>query len=201
MNNGPPQVYPMDRTMEATTFNEAQTLIEARNGDRAAFGALVKAYQRRAYAAAYALVHNRDDALELAQDAFVRAYAAMPRFNAELPFYPWLHRIIRNTCINHIKKKRRRGETSLQGMLESGFDVARNEFTPERAAVLDDIRSGIADAMRRLKPEHREILMLRHFHDMSYSDIALCLNVPRGTVMSRLHTARRALRQALGESL
>ena len=200
MNKPTHQVYSSDGTMDATTLDEAEVLVKARKGDRVAFGALVKAYERRAYAVAYGFVHNREDALELAQEAFARAYKAMPRFKTDLPFYPWLYRIIKNTCINHLKKRRRRGETSLDGLLESGFDVAHAAENPASDAQLGDLRSAIASAMGQLSGEHREILMMRHFQDLSYTEIAECLEIPKGTVMSRLHAARRALRNALGES-
>ena len=197
MNNPESRVYSSDRTMDATTYDEAQALMAARKGDRAAFGALVQAYQRRAYSVAFGFVGNREDALEMAQESFARAFKAMPRFNTALPFYPWLHRIIKNTCLNHLKRRRRRGETSLDGLMESGFDVTHSNENPERDASLGDLRQSIASAMERLSPEHREILMLRHFQDLSYQEIAECLGVPKGTVMSRLHAARRGLRNAL----
>ena len=200
MNKRARHMYPSDGTMDAMTLEEAEVLVRARTGDRVAFGALVKAYERRAYAVAYGFVHNRDDALELAQEAFARAYKAMPRFKTDLPFYPWLYRIIKNTCINHLKKRRRRGETSLDGLLESGFDVAHAAENPVHDAQLGDLRSAIASAMRRLSSEHCEILMMRHFQDLSYTEMAECLEIPKGTVMSRLHAARRALRNALGGS-
>lgn len=201
MNKSGRQMYPSDGTMDATALDESEVLVKARKGDRVAFGALVKAYERRAYAVAYGFVHNRDDALELAQEAFARAYKAMPRFKTDLPFYPWLYRIIKNTCINHLKKRRRRGETSLDGLLESGFDVAHAAENPVHDAQLGDVRNAIASAMRKLSGDHREILMMRHFQDLSYTEIAECLDIPKGTVMSRLHAARRALRTALGEPL
>ena len=179
--------------------DDAEVLVRAREGDRNAFGALVKAYERRAYAVAYGFVHNRDDALELAQEAFARAYRAMPRFDTELPFYPWLYRIIKNTCINHLKKRKRRGETSLDGLLAAGFDAAQAAENPVKNALLGDMRAAIASAMAKLSSSHREVLMMRHFQDLSYAEIAQCLDIPKGTVMSRLHAARIALRNALGE--
>ncbi len=201
MNKASDRVYSSNRTMDAATFDEVQALADAQKGDRGAFGALVRAYERRAYAIAYSFVGNREDALELAQDSFARAYKAMPRFKVGMPFYPWLYRIIKNTCLNHLKKRRRRGETSLDGLMESGFDVAHSGENPQRDAELGDLRGEIASAMRELSPEHREILMLRHFQELSYAEIAQCLGVPKGTVMSRLHAARKGLRATLGDRL
>lgn len=197
MNKPLDGVYFSNRAMDATTFDEAAVILDALRGDRTAFGELVEAYQKRAYAVAYSFVGNREDALELAQEAFARAFKAMHRFDANMPFYPWLYRIVRNTCLNHLKKKKRRGETSLDSLHEAGYDVPTSCGDPERAVVLDDLRRAIAAAMGQLSPEHREILTLRHFQDLSYAEIAACLGVPQGTVMSRLHAARRALKKRL----
>lgn len=179
------------------TQEELAAIRAARRGDRGAFGYLVKQYQRRAYAAAYSVVGNRDDALELAQDAFVRAYRAMPRFDPAMPFCPWLYRIVKNVSLNHLKKKRRRGEVSLEGMMEHGYDVRDTGPAPEDAAMRDDLRLSIQQGLAQLSAEHQEILRLRHFLDLSYAEIAECLQVPAGTVMSRLHAARKSLRKAM----
>jgi len=176
-------------------IDESATVVAARNGDRGAFGALVREYQRRAYAVSYGFVGNREDALELSQEAFARAFRAMNRFDPTMPFYPWLYRIIRNTCLNHLKKKRRHGETSLDGLMESGFDVCGGSRNPLQAAELDDLRRCLQQALTQLSPEHQEILRLRHFLELSYEEIAQCLEIPAGTVMSRLHAARKSLRR------
>ncbi len=200
MNKIRVQEYSNNRTMDAMTYNEAATVLEAQKGDRDAFGVLVTAYQRKAYAIAYGYVGNREDALEMAQESFARAYKAMNRFDTNLPFYPWLYRIIKNTCLNHLKKKRRRGETSLDKMVEYGYDVKAKNQDPLRAANLGELRHVIAKAMRRLTPAHREMLQLRHFQELSYAEMAACLDVPQGTVMSRLYAARRALKDLLNET-
>ena len=177
--------------------DERDVLSRAKRGDKAAFGTLVSQYQRRAYAAAYALVGNRDDAIDLAQDAFVRAYRAMERFDPRMPFYPWLHRIVRNTCLNHLKRRNRRGETSLDAMMEDGFDARENGHDPHEAALAADQRRAILIAMAGLTAQQQEILRLRHMVELSYTEIAQCLGIPVGTVMSRLHGARKALKEAL----
>lgn len=180
--------------MDEPQFDEIAAIRASAKGDRAAFGRLVRAYQRRAYAAAYGFAANREDALDLAQESFARAFRAMPRFKPEMPFYPWLYRIIRNLSLNHLKKKRRHGEQSLDELVEGGFDARDDAMGPGATAELGDLREAIRQAMDRLGPEHREILRLRHFLEMSYSEIAQCLGVPEGTVMSRLHAARKGLR-------
>lgn len=178
-----------------TALDEGATLRAARNGDREAFGVLVRTYQRRAYAAAYVLVRNRDDALDIAQEAFLRAYRAMDRFDVGMPFYPWLHTIIRNTALNRIKKRNRRNEISLDSLLESGFDLGEEGVETDRGAELEELRGRIEKALLQLTPEQQEIIRLRHMLDMSYAEMADCLEIPSGTVMSRLHGARKALRK------
>lgn len=182
-----------------TSFDEAAAVSLAQRGDRTAFGEIVKQYQKKAYAIAYGFVGNREDALELAQEAFARAYRAMGRFDTDMPFYPWLYRIIKNTCLNHIKKRNRRGETSLQWLMESGFDPETPGNHPDRDASLRELRGAVGLALSELSEDHREIITLRHIHERSYAEIAKCLDVPIGTVMSRLHAARRALQQRLTE--
>jgi RNA polymerase sigma-70 factor (ECF subfamily) len=177
--------------------DEMEILLRAQGGDRSAFGEIVKRYQKKAYAIAYQYMGNREDALEMAQDSFVKAYKAMKRFDTRMPFYPWLYRIVKNTCLNYIKKKKRRGETSLDGLMASGFDVASAHREPERMAHLSELKESIEYGLTLISESHREILTLRHIHEMSYIEIAESLDIPHGTVMSRLHGARRNLRKAM----
>lgn len=200
-NNASAEVYTSPETMDAITVDEAQAILQAKQGDPEAFGRLVNAYQRKAYAVAYGFVGNREDALELAQEAFARAYKAMERFDTSMPFYPWIYRILKNVCLNHLKKRKRHGESSLDGMCETGYDVPDRQEDPEQSASRQELQRAIAAAMEHLAPAHREILFLRHFQDLPYAEIATCLGVPVGTVMSRLHAARRALRDQLEGSL
>ncbi len=196
MNNTPTAVYKGVEPGE-TPVDEHALLRAASQGDRTAFGRLVDMYQKRAYTAAYAMVNNRQDALELAQEGFARAFKAMGRFDTAQPFYPWLYRIVKNACLNHLKKKRRHGEVSLDSLVESGFSPPSHATTPMQAATRDETRTEIWRAIEQLPAMHREILVLRHFEDLSYSEIAECLDIAPGTVMSRLHAARRKLREAL----
>ena len=181
-------------TTLTTCEEEISILIGAQQGDRAAFGKIVKTYQKKAYAIAYGFVGNREDALEMAQEAFAKAYKAIARFDTDLPFYPWLYRIVKNTCLNHIKKRKRRGETSLEGLMESGYDPPSPNHTPDRHAELADIQRSIVEGLGELSEGHREIITLRHLHELSYTEISDCLDIPKGTVMSRLYAARRRLR-------
>ena len=178
-------------------IDERSIIDRAQKGDCAAFGELVRHYQKRAYAIAYGFVGNRDDALELAQDSFVKSYKAIHRFDLRMPFYPWLYRIIKNTCLNHIKKRNRRGEYSLNSMMESGRDFPTAKKSPEHKAILEELKGALGQALSCISENHREIIVLRHIHEKSYSEIADCLDIPHGTVMSRLHGARKSLKKAM----
>ena len=176
---------------------ESDLIRAAQAGEARAFGDLVRLYNRRAYAAAYTYMGNREDALEMAQDSFLKAFKAMRRFDPKMPFYPWLYRIIKNTCLNQLKKKRRRGEQSLDAMMETGYDAKDAQPNPRGHSENNDLKAAMAQAMTHLTEEHREIIRLRHFLEMSYSEIAVSLEIPQGTVMSRLHAARKSLRDIL----
>lgn len=185
--------------MNATTYDEATVLVDAQKGDQHAFGFLVTTYQKRAYGIAYGFVGNREDALDMAQESFARAYKAMRRFDTTMPFYPWLYRIVKNTCLNHLKKRKRRGEQSLDRMMEYGFDVPSKLRGPSENAGRSDMQEAILKALEKVSDGHREIIVLRHIHELSYSEIADCLEIPQGTVMSRLHAARRSLRAMIDD--
>ena len=178
-------------------IDERAIIANAQKGDRAAFGDLVRHYQKRAYSIAYGFVGNREDALELAQDSFVKAYKAIHRFDLRMPFYPWLYRIVKNTCLNHIKKRNRRRESSLNAMMVSGRDFASAKIGTDHKAVLSELKGAIAVGLSAISTNHREIIMLRHVHEKSYAEIADCLDIPHGTVMSRLHGARKSLKKAM----
>jgi len=184
-------------TMAEEELNEQKLIESAQKGDHAAFGQLVTAYQRRAYSVAYGFMGNREDALEMAQEAFVKVYKAIYRFDLLMPFYPWLYRIVKNTCLNQIKKKKRRGESSLDSMMASGRDFATTKRGPESMASFEELKGDLATSLDQVSDNHKEIIVLRHIHEMSYSEIAECLGIPHGTVMSRLHGARKSLKKVM----
>ena len=192
-------VGPQGWGMELPAFDEEGAISAAIRGDALAFGQLVRAYQRRAYSVAYSYVRNRDDALELVQDAFVQAFRAMHRFEPGRPFYPWISMIVRNKCLNHLKKRKRRGEQSLDVLVDSGYDLADPTASADGPAQHHALQAQIREALGLLSPQHREILRLRHLLELSYAEIAATLAIPQGTVMSRLHAARKALREVLPE--
>ena len=121
------------------------------------------------------------------------AHSARAAFDTERPFWPWFHRILRNLCLNFLRSKASRREISLDALVER---PARNE-SPARSAIRSDRAAAVWKAIQQLTPEHREIIVLRSFEELSYREIAGALGISEGTVMSRLFYARRALYRLL----
>ncbi len=163
---------------------EEALIASAAAGDKEAFGALYCMFGPRVYAVACGLLLNPEDALDVTQDTFIRAWRALPRFRRGMPFFPWLYAIARNRCLSRLARGRAREEVVLDDRVGS---------QPDGEVDSVELRRDIMRALATLSPEHREIIILRHFQDLSYGEIAQSLGIPIGTVMSRLHHARKAL--------
>lgn len=176
-----------------------------REGDHKAFGDLERAVRARAFHVARSLVGSQDDAMEMCQEAFLKAFRARDSYDPEQPFLPWFHRILRNTCFSFLRKHRRIKQTSLSGVDQSGESVDHEIVDPspgpEVSAVESERAMLLRGALERLSARDREILALRQFQDMPYKEIARTLDIPEGTVMSRLYHARRRLAEALAPLL
>jgi len=177
--------------------DEAELIERSRKGDSQAFGVLVERYQRRVVNVAFAVVHNQDDAIELAQETFVRAYENLSKFESRSSFSTWLYRIAANLAIDFWRREGR--HVVLRG------DDAENELSrmpAERsdsfqAASRNELSQHLSKALGELTPEHRAVILLREVEGLSYDEISETLQCPRGTVMSRLHYARTRLRTLL----
>ena len=177
----------------STTEEQERTLVvRAQAGSQAAFSALVRVNMQKVHRAAFAITHNGEDAADIAQETFVRAYRNLDKFDASRPLFPWLYRIARNLCINRIRRVTNR-ETSLPD-----FDVVRDSRSgPEDAAIGMQTQDEVRAAVASLPGIHRRIIELSHFEECSYREIAEILEIPLGTVMSRLYHARKKLREVL----
>lgn len=163
--------------------------LEAQRGDRRAFAALARRHQDRIFRFLLRLTGSRDDALDLAQEAYLRAWQALPRWRPEAKFATWLFGIARNAAVDVL---RRRGtvETVAPEQLPERPDTAAGPFA--RLEATERLRL-LERALAALSPEHREILLLRETEEMAYEDIATALGVSEGTVKSRLARARVAV--------
>jgi RNA polymerase sigma-70 factor, ECF subfamily len=179
--------------------DEVSAIEQCKQGDREAFSLIVQKYMKPAYYVALGYVGNSDDALDISQDAFVNAFRHIRRFDSSRNFFPWFYSILKNLCMNHLNRVRRRREDSIDETDEAGneMSIPVETVNPEESAVRSDLASRIGEAMRCLRPKEREIIILQHLQDFSYQEIADLLDIPIGTVMSRLYSARRSLRREL----
>ncbi len=184
--------------MNHDQHDEGSIIERCKKGDREAFALIVQQYMRPAYYVALGYVGRPEDALDLSQDAFVNAFRHIKRFDSSKRFFPWFYSILKNLCMNHLNRIRRRREDSIDEMAEEGQPAIPIEsISPEESVVRKDLEEKIGQALLRLKPKEREIIILQHFQDYSYQQIADLLGIPIGTVMSRLYGARGALRREL----
>lgn len=160
------------------------------------FRKLVQRYQRQAYLFARGMVGNADDAYDLSQEAFVRVHKHLSRFDSSYPFKVWFFHILSNLCKNHLRqRKKRQTVTTSTEMTETVAApiTQRPDIVFQKTEIQQKVWEGIAE----LPEKFREIIMLCHFQDMSYEQMARVLDIPRGSVMSRLYYARQKLRQIL----
>jgi RNA polymerase sigma-70 factor (ECF subfamily) len=184
------------RTSGEGPGEDAGLILAAQGGDQAAFGRIVRRYQRAIHGLAYGLTRNPSDADDLAQETFVRAWGAIGRFRVGEPLHPWLSRITVNLAFSLFRRRKRRPEDPIEPMLEAGRQFGADDDPAEHAATRErDARLGAA--FEELSSEHQAVLVLRAVEDMSYHQIAEVLGVPEGTVMSRLSRARAELKARL----
>lgn len=177
--------------------DEAELIERAKKGDPKAFGVLVERYQRRVIGVALAIVRNQDDAIELAQETFIRAYENLAKFESRSSFSTWLYRIASNLAIDFRRRESRRNV--LRGE-EADAELSRMPSAlgdSFKAAHRGELGQRINEALKELTAEHRAVILLREVEGLSYDEISEVMQCPRGTVMSRLHYARGRLREIL----
>jgi RNA polymerase sigma-70 factor (ECF subfamily) len=182
--------------------DDHRLIAESLEGDTAAFGELVRRYQDRLYNTVYRLVDNADDALDVVQEAFLNAFQSLGAFKGDSLFFTWLYRIAVNTAISQKRKKRvmvridagRDGESAIEPFDPS--ELSRPGHAIEQA----EQEQHIQQALSRLSPEHRAVLVMKDMEGQKYETMAELLGVPIGTIRSRLHRARLELREILEQS-
>lgn len=183
---------------ELIGLDDTQLMIEVQQGNTLAFKTLVDRHKKKAYYTALKLVGDPDDAYDLSQEAFIRVYNARRRYDETHPFYAWFYTIIRNLARNHVRKRNVRFEYAIQTKQSSKGNLEMSD-SPEYIVEADEAKKAMWAAIDKLPYDHREIIILRHFEDMSYEEIAGILGIAVGSVMSRLYYARKKLRDLLGE--
>jgi RNA polymerase sigma-70 factor (ECF subfamily) len=173
----------------------------ARNGDAGAFRRLVELYMRAVYGLAYRMTGDPDDADDVAQETFVRAWRALDRYDETFSFYTWLRTIATRLVLQERAKRRRRRTESGETFDAAAVAVPAESTDPLDALAGEELQRQVSSALQELPEEFRAVLVLRAERDLSYDEIAEILALPAGTVMSRLHRARRLLRSAMGRSV
>ena len=171
-------------------------------GDTTAYRGLVEKYQGRVYSMTYGMLRNREDACDVTQEAFVKAYNNLESFRLESSFYTWLYRIAMNLAIDLLRKRKRRGTTSFDEDIaakdtDGGIADIHHGDSPRKALERKQLFKRIMDAMERLPDDQRQVVLLRELDGLSYKEIAEVMQIPEGTVMSRLFYARKKLQKLL----
>ncbi len=183
----PPSASALPSTPPAAP-DEKVLIRAAQNGDTDAFGALVRAHQRRAYAIARSVVTTHEDAEDAVQEGFLHAYRALDRFRPDQAFGAWLHRIVANAALDITRRRRVRDADELTDTLASHF---------RDPAEVADLRGRLRTALGRLTPRQRSVIILHDVEGFRHGEIGRLLGIPEGTARSDLHHARRALRAVL----
>lgn len=183
-----------------------QELVErVKRGDKKAFDVLVLKYQHKIVKLVSRYVYDQDEVLDVAQDAFIKAYRALPRFRGDSAFYTWLYRIAINTAKNYlVSQGRRPPESDIDADTAEQYEVGsnlRDISTPERIALKDEIEDVVYKAIESLPEDLRTAITLRELEGMSYEDIAHAMDCPVGTVRSRIFRARESIDKKLAPLL
>lgn len=189
--------------LEVERDNEERNLVKRlQNGDQAAFRALFDRYHRRVFAVAIGVVKNPEDANDVVQDAFIKVHKHIGNFQGNSSFYTWLYRIVMNLAIDHLRKRRnvtdfderiKRDEAADDGTLLPRIMDASPGKNVQRA----ELTQHIQEALDQLPEYHRAVIVLREIDGMSYEEMAQALDVPKGTIMSRLFHARKKMQEML----
>jgi len=183
--------------------DDRELVDKARRGDRDAFRVLFERYHRRAYALAFGVLRHQDDALDVVQDAFIKAHKYLDKFEGNSSFYTWLYRIVMNLAIDHLRKHRRNkpvelDESKLEDSVEGDALLPRIlGGNPGRALIDKEIRGRIDRALDELSENHRAVLVMRELEGLSYEEMAKAMGCSKGTIMSRLFHARRNMQKRL----
>ena len=179
--------------------NDADLVRQTLCGETAAYNALVLRYQRQVYNLAYRMLGNAEDAGDLVQETFLRAYGALASFRQDASFLTWLYKIASNLCIDQLRSRKAKGALSLDVELEEGREPAADSrhCGPEDSAVRDAVQEVVHRAILNLPEKYRVVVVMRHLQDMSVDEIARTLDLPTGTVKTHLFRARDMLRGRL----
>ena len=180
---------------------DGELVLRALAGREEGFEELVRRYQRPIVAYVYRMVGDYDAALDLAQEVFIKVYNSLERYRPEFKFSTWIYRIAHNAAIDHLRRVGAARTEDLEVECEGGrtFEkpLASGTLSPEQETERGERRAEIEDVVGQLQPAYRELIVLRHSHDLSYDEIAEVTGLPLGTVKNRIFRAREAMRELL----
>ena len=183
------------QTAVSTDSEDVELVARAKTGDTDAFEVLVKRYRNEVFALSYHFVRNREQAWDVSQEVFIKAHNALARFRGDASFKTWLMRITANQCKDYLKK--RRLETVSFDDSRYAADAPTHVLPPDRSLEAREIGEAVQKALDKLSHKHRTAFVLREFEGLSYEEMAQVMNCSIGTVMSRLHHARKKLQKGL----
>ena len=202
MNN--PESNTSKKSPELDEPSDEELVVRAQSGDSGAFDTLVTRHRGRIFAMIRQMTKNEADAWDLSQEAFIKAWKALPRFEVKAQFSTWLYRIAHNTVYDWHRRKRPEAGGELndeifgEGQIDpSSKTTPSKDLRPDEALKSDELRLKIEDALEKLSPEHRQVVVLKDVHGLAYKEISEVMNCTMGTVMSRLHYARQKLQTLL----
>lgn len=193
-----------EATLAQPDVSEQDLVRQCQAGRTDAFDELVTRYRTRIFAMIYNMVHNEQDAWDLAQESFLKAWRSIKRFRGKSTFYTWIYRIVMNVTIDWLRKKQIKAggaefddSIQLKEIDPASKTVPRADPLPHMRMERAEIRSRIDDAIRQLSPDHRAVILMKEIEEMQYHEIAEALGCSIGTVMSRLFYARKKLQNLL----
>ena len=189
---------------EASREEDAALLEAVLAGDGTAYRGLVEKYQNRVYGMVYGMLRNREDARDITQEAFVKAFRNLEGFRLEASFYTWLYRIAMNLAIDFTRKRKRRESAGFDESIASrdedgGISEVHHGDSPRKALERKQLFSQIMTAMDKLPEDQKQVILLRELEGLSYKEISEVMEIPEGTVMSRLFYARKKLQKLLSD--
>src|SRR5438094_1189936 len=192
-----------EATLAQADVSELDLVKRCQAGDTEAFDELVTRYRTRIFGMIYNMVHSEQDAWDLAQDSFVKAWRSIKRFRGHSSFYTWIYRIVMNVTIDWLRKKQVKGGSEFDDAIQlkevdpASKTVPKENALPYETMERSEIRAQIDNAIAQLSPEHRAVILMKEIEEMQYHEIAETLGCSIGTVMSRLFYARKKLQNLL----
>ena len=192
-----------EATLAQADVSELDLVKRCQAGDTEAFDELVTRYRTRIFGMIYNMVHSEQDAWDLAQDSFVKAWKSIKRFRGHSSFYTWIYRIVMNVTIDWLRKKQVKGGSEFDDAIHlkeidpASKTLPKADALPYEKMEQSEIRGRIDNAIAQLSPEHRAVILMKEIEDMQYHEIAETLGCSIGTVMSRLFYARKKLQNLL----